>query len=61
MPAGLVVLAPAVVITDTVGQLQSGVQSINNSRSLMWLIAAAIVASMLYVAALRSKSAISRC
>jgi putative ABC transport system permease protein len=55
VPAGLVVLSPPTVITDTVGQLQTGVQSIDNTRWLMWFIAAAIVASMLYVAALERK------
>ena len=55
VPAGLVVLSPPTVITDTVGQLKTGVQSIDNTRWLMWFIAAAIVASMLYVAALERK------
>jgi putative ABC transport system permease protein len=55
VPAGLVVLRPPAVIADTVGQLQGGVQSIDNTRWLMWLVAAAIVASMLYVAALERK------
>ncbi len=54
-PAGLVVLAPSAVVTDTVSALGSAVTSIDNTRSLMWLIAAAIVASMLYVAALERK------
>ncbi len=54
-PPGLVVLSPPTVITDTVDQLQSAVSSIDNTRSLMWLVAAAIVASMLYVAALERK------
>ena len=55
VPAGLVVLSPSTVVTDTVAQLQSGVQSIDNTRWLMWFVAAAIVASMLYVAALERK------
>jgi putative ABC transport system permease protein len=55
VPSGLVVIAPPTVVTDTVGQLQSAVQSIDNTRWLMWLVAAAIVASMLYVAALERK------
>ncbi len=54
-PPGLVVLAPSTVVSDTVGALGSAVSSINNTRSLMWLVAAAIVASMLYVAALERK------
>jgi len=55
VPSGLVVLAPATVIASTVAQLQSGVKSIDNTRWLMWIVAAAIVASMLYVAALERK------
>ena len=55
VPAGLVVLTPSAVVTDTVTALGSAVTSIDNTRSLMWLIAAAIVASMLYVAALERK------
>jgi putative ABC transport system permease protein len=55
VPAGLVVLSPPTVVTDTVSQLKSAVASIDNTRWLMWLVAAAIVASMLYVAALERK------
>ncbi len=55
VPAGLVLLTPSAVVTDTVAALGSAVSSIDNTRSLMWLIAAAIVASMLYVAALERK------
>ena len=55
VPAGLVVFTPTGVVTDTVTALGSAVSSIDNTRSLMWVIAAAIVASMLYVAALERK------
>jgi putative ABC transport system permease protein len=55
VPAGLVVLSSAAVVNDTVGQLRTAVTSIDNTRWLMWLVAAAIVASMLYVAALERK------
>jgi putative ABC transport system permease protein len=55
VPKGLVMLAPSAVVSDTVSALGSAVTSIDNTRSLMWLIAAAIVASMLYVAALERK------
>jgi putative ABC transport system permease protein len=55
VPAGLVVLAPPTVVTATVGQLHDAVVSIGNTRTLMWIVAAAIVASMLYVAALERK------
>jgi putative ABC transport system permease protein len=54
-PPGLVVLSPPTVVSDTVGQLRTAVTSIDNTRWLMWLVAAAIVASMLYVAALERK------
>jgi putative ABC transport system permease protein len=54
-PAGLVILSASTVVTSTVDQLKSGVQSIDNTRWLMWIVAAAIVASMLYVAALERK------
>lgn len=55
VPAGLVVLSPSTVVSSTVDELRSGVQSIDNTRWLMWFVAAAIVASMLYVAALERK------
>jgi putative ABC transport system permease protein len=55
VPAGLVVLAPSTVVTDTMLQLKSAVSSIDNTRWLMWVIAAVIVAAMLYVAALERK------
>ena len=55
LPAGLVALTPATVVTDTMGQLKSAVSSIDNTRWLMWIVAAVIVASMLYVAALERK------
>jgi putative ABC transport system permease protein len=55
LPHGLVALAPSTVITDTMSQLKSAVASINSTRWLMWIIAAVIVAAMLYVAALERK------
>jgi putative ABC transport system permease protein len=55
VPPGLVVLAPSTVVTDTMTQLKQAVSSIDNTRWLMWVIAAVIVASMLYVAALERK------
>jgi putative ABC transport system permease protein len=55
LPAGLVALAPNNVITDTVSQLASAASSIDNTRWLMWIVAAVIVASMLYVAALERR------
>jgi len=55
VPNGLAVLSPSTVVSDTVDQLGGAVSSINNTRWLMWLVAAAIVASMLYVAALERR------
>ena len=55
VPAGLVLLTPAAVVSDTMGQLKSAVSSIDSTRWLMWIVAAVIVASMLYVAALERK------
>jgi len=55
LPHGLVALAPSTVVADTMGQLKSAVSSIDNTRWLMWLIAAVIVAAMLYVAALERR------
>ncbi|HEX3794243.1 MAG TPA: ABC transporter permease [Acidimicrobiales bacterium] len=52
LPAGLVARSPLQVINATVGQLKSAVSSIENTRWLMWMVAAVIVASILYVAAL---------
>lgn len=52
VPEGLVVLTPAAVVTDTLGEFGSAVSSIDGTRTLMWIVAAAIVAFMLYVAAL---------
>ena len=55
VPPGLVVVAPSSVVSSTMGQLKSAVSSIDNTRWLMWIIAAVIVASMLYVSALERK------
>jgi putative ABC transport system permease protein len=55
LPGGLVALSTTSVISDTVGQLKAAVSTINSTRVLMWIIATAIVASMLYVAALERK------
>jgi putative ABC transport system permease protein len=55
VPRGLVKETPDQVINASVGQLKTAVASIDNTRWLMWIIAAAIVASMLYVAALERK------
>ena len=54
--SGLEVLTPQMVVTASVGQLKAAVSSITNSTVLMWIIAAFIVAALLYVAALERRS-----
>ena len=53
---GLQVLSPQTVVNASVGQLKTAVSSITNSTVLMWIIAAFIVAALLYVAALERRS-----
>jgi putative ABC transport system permease protein len=55
VPSGLQVLTPQQVIDASLGQVQQGVSSINSSTILMWVIAAFIVAALLYVAALERR------
>ena len=55
VPAGLSVYTSAQVVTATTQKLSSAISSINNSRILMWLVAAIIVAALLYVAALERR------
>lgn len=55
LPSGLVVLRPDQVVSATVSQLETAVTSIDNTRWLMWAVAAVIVASMLYVVALERR------
>jgi putative ABC transport system permease protein len=54
-PSGLVVLTNGSVEQQTLALLSGGVASINNSRILMWGVAAIIVASLLYVTALQRR------
>jgi len=53
VPAGLEVLTNQQVETNTLEVLGPGISSINNSKILMWLIAAIIIAALLYVSALQ--------
>jgi putative ABC transport system permease protein len=53
VPAGLKVLSSGAVETDTLSALSAAVSSINNSKYLMWLVAAIIIAALLYVSALQ--------
>jgi putative ABC transport system permease protein len=52
VPSGLTVDSSAQVIQASVNQMASAVSSIDNSRAFMWLIAAVIVAALIYVTAL---------
>jgi putative ABC transport system permease protein len=49
---GLRALTNAQMRTDTLRPLQSAITSLNNTMELMWVIAAVIVAALLYVSAL---------
>jgi putative ABC transport system permease protein len=52
LPSGLAHLSNSQVEQASVAQLANAVSSIDNSRSFMWLIAAVIVAALIYVTAL---------
>ena len=56
VPSGLEVLSPQMVVNASVGELKTAASSITNSTVLMWIIAAFIVAALLYVAALERRS-----
>jgi putative ABC transport system permease protein len=53
VPAGLQTLTPGQIESSTLRSLSGGVQSIKNTRTLMWFIAALIVAALIYVSALQ--------
>jgi putative ABC transport system permease protein len=53
VPANLSVYTPSQVEKDSLKTLASGISSIENSRSLMWLVAAIIIAALVYVSALQ--------
>jgi len=52
-PPGLVVMTNADVVRDSIRPMQSAVQSVDNSRLFMWVVAAVIVAALVYVSALQ--------
>jgi putative ABC transport system permease protein len=52
IPAGYSSFSNAQIESATIQQLASGVSSIQNSRAFMWVIAAIIVAALVYVTAL---------
>jgi putative ABC transport system permease protein len=53
VPAGLAVLSNQAVEQGVLANLSGAVSSINNSKIIMWLVAALIVAALLYVSALQ--------
>ena len=52
LPAGLTAVTSSHVRSDTARQMKSAVASISNSRSFMWIVAAVIVAALMFVSAL---------
>lgn len=55
LPASLAALTNAQVEQATIGQMGNAVSSIDNSKYFMWVVAAIIVASLVYVTALERK------
>ncbi len=53
VPAGLTVLTNGAVEQNQLQALSAGVKSIDNSRVFMWIVAAIIIAALLYVSALQ--------
>ncbi len=53
LPAGLVLMSNADVEEDSLGPMADAVSSVDNSRYLMWVVAAIIVAALIYVSALQ--------
>jgi putative ABC transport system permease protein len=53
VPPGLAVLTNQAVEQSDLGHLSGAISSINNSKIMMWLVAAIIVAALLYVSALQ--------
>jgi putative ABC transport system permease protein len=52
LPSGLTVLSSDQVEADTVHAMADAISSIDNSRALMWVVAAIIVAALMYVSSL---------
>jgi putative ABC transport system permease protein len=53
VPAGLTAFSDQAVEQNVLQALSGGVKSINNSKILMWVVAAIIIAALLYVSALQ--------
>ncbi|HLX89064.1 MAG TPA: ABC transporter permease [Acidimicrobiales bacterium] len=52
LPPGLKVLSSSQIASSSLSAMSAGVSSIQNSRTFMWIIAAVIVAALVYVSAL---------
>jgi putative ABC transport system permease protein len=52
LPKGLISLSNATAADDSMRPMQSGIQSINSSRTFLWIIAAIIIAAVVYLSAL---------
>jgi putative ABC transport system permease protein len=52
-PAGDEVLSDAAVVRDTVRPMSNAVKSVENSREFTWVVAAIIVAALIYVSSLQ--------
>jgi putative ABC transport system permease protein len=53
LPAGMVLMSNGEVEEDSLGPMADAVSSVDNSRYLMWVVAAIIVAALIYVSALQ--------
>jgi putative ABC transport system permease protein len=53
VPAGLAVLSNRQVESSNLAALSGAIASINNSKIMMWVVAATIIAALLYVSALQ--------
>ncbi len=53
LPVGMVMMSNADVEEDSLGPMADAVASVDNSRYLMWVVAAIIVAALIYVSALQ--------
>ncbi len=53
VPTGLAMFTPGQVEAHSLTTLASGVSSINKSRTMMWVVAAIIIAALVYVSALQ--------
>jgi putative ABC transport system permease protein len=53
VPAGLAVLTSSEIEHDNLAPLDGAISSINNTKIIMWVVAAIIVAALLYVSALQ--------